>query len=107
MPIRGRRSMGMSATNRQAPYRLLDRARNKLDRAGRAGRGRPGGFRLPARLARRVHPLRDRPPGRRGAAATPAASLKVWGLTHQGYKRPREPEKLGVLMDELTTQTRG
>lgn len=31
----------------------------------------------------------------------PAASLKSWNLPHRGYKRPREPEALGALVDSL------
>ena len=59
---------------------------------------------LLAELARRGQPV-DRAGTGKVVEVYPAASLKVWGLTHQGYKRPREPEKLGQLMDELATQT--
>jgi predicted nuclease with RNAse H fold len=39
------------------------------------------------------------------AEVYPAASLKVWGLPHRGYKRPADPAALERLMAELTVQT--
>jgi predicted nuclease with RNAse H fold len=59
---------------------------------------------LLAELARCGQPV-DRAGTGKVVEVYPAASLKVWGLTHQGYKRPREPEKLAQRMDELATQT--
>jgi predicted nuclease with RNAse H fold len=59
---------------------------------------------LLAELARRGHPV-DRAGTGKVVEVYPAASLKVWGLTHRGYKRPGDPAKLGQLMDELTART--
>ncbi len=58
---------------------------------------------LLAELARRGQPV-DRAGTGQVAEVYPAASLKVWGLTHGGYKRPREPHKLAELIDELSAQ---
>ncbi|GAA2072594.1 DUF429 domain-containing protein [Actinomadura alba] len=53
-----------------------------------------------ARLAREGRPV-DR--CGRGAVVEvyPAASLKLWGLPHRGYKRPQHLADLGRLVDEL------
>jgi hypothetical protein len=37
------------------------------------------------------------------AEVYPAASLKVWGLPHRGYKRSGDTKTLGNLVDELLT----
>lgn len=58
---------------------------------------------LLAELARRGEPV-DRTGAGKVAEVYPAASLKVWGLTHGGYKSPREPQKLARLLDELSDQ---
>lgn len=49
--------------------------------------------------------LAAEPKGTAVAEVYPTASLKVWGLTHGGYKRPREPHKLAELIDELSAQS--
>jgi len=59
---------------------------------------------LMAELARRGQPA-DRTGAGPVAEVYPAASLKVWGLTHRGYKNPGRPGELGKLMDELSAHT--
>lgn len=58
---------------------------------------------LLAELSRRGQPV-DRAGTGKVAEVYPAASLKVWGLTHGGYKNPRQPHKLAELFDELSAQ---
>lgn len=47
----------------------------------------------------------DRSGGGKIAEVYPAASLKVWGLLHTGYKRRGDRQPLGALVDDLATRT--
>ena len=55
---------------------------------------------ISARLAREGRPV-DRCGRSVVVEVYPAASLKLWGLSHRGYKRPRNLADLGHLVDEL------
>jgi predicted nuclease with RNAse H fold len=55
---------------------------------------------LLAHLAREGRPV-DRRGGGVVVEVYPAASLKIWGLPHRGYKRPQHLAALGRLVDEL------
>jgi predicted nuclease with RNAse H fold len=59
---------------------------------------------LLAELARQGRPV-DRAGTGAVAEVYPAASLRVWGLPHRGYKRPADLPALEQLMAALTAQT--
>ena len=57
---------------------------------------------LLAKLDAAGHPV-DRSGSGPVVEVYPAASLRCWGLDHQGYKRSASPERLGFLLDNLLT----
>jgi predicted nuclease with RNAse H fold len=58
---------------------------------------------LLTQLADRGHRV-DRSGGGKLTEAYPAASLKAWGLPHRGYKRPRDTQLLGEIVDAIAAE---
>jgi hypothetical protein len=58
---------------------------------------------LLTRFASAGYPV-DRGGGGTVTEAYPAASLKVWGLPHSGYKRPKDTRLLGEIVDSITAR---
>lgn len=95
-----RRNLALRLTDQHVHARTgLTPLSVSADRIGHAA------MRCAALLARLAHAGRAVDRCGRGAVVEvyPAASLKLWGLPHKGYKRSQDLTGLGRLVDELQT----